>query len=134
LICPLVIIENVYLKDPNRENMRELPLPRCIEIWGLYPFGKDLLTVEAEEKYNMSNNTVYVSNIAQSMNLPIIAPKYLKWLRNRQEICREVSSMMQIGQHTNIISLYEVLELIQVGGIFFLYLLISPRLIFVKRI
>ena len=92
--------------------MRELPLPRCIEIWGLNPFGKEQYTTEAEEKYNKSNISVIISG--QHIVLPIIAPKYLKWLRNRQEICREVNSMMQIGVHPNIIALHEVLELIQV--------------------
>ncbi len=46
--------------------------------------------------------------------LPKVAPEYLKWLRNRSRICREMANMMHVGEHTNIVKLYEVLELIQV--------------------
>ena len=60
----------------------------------------------------MSGYTVFA--LGQYLSIPIIAPKFMKWLRNRHEICREVNSMMQVGQHKNIIALHEVLELIQV--------------------
>lgn len=83
--------------------MRELPLPKCIEVWGWSPFGSTQMSVEEEQKRNHNGF------------IPTVAPEYLKWLRSRRRICREVSSMMQLGDHPNIVKLCEVLELIQVS-------------------
>jgi hypothetical protein len=92
--------------------MKELPLPKCIDIWGLHPFGYNSLSVEVETQKNQS--TAHVSLNGQTMYLPVVAPKYLKWLRNRERVCREISSMIKLRGHENIIELIEVLELIQV--------------------
>lgn len=89
-------------EDPLRGQLKELPLPKCVEIWGFNPFGDEKLSVEAEEKRNFSAGPV-----------PLVAPEYLKWLRSRAHICREMSSMMQVGEHCNVVKLFEVLELIQ---------------------
>jgi hypothetical protein len=85
-----------------------------VEVWGWTPFGErdNQLSSDEEEKYNIS--TTYYTVNGVSRPIPRVAPKFLKWLRSRQSICREVSSMMQIGEHQNIIKLYEILELIQV--------------------
>ena len=64
-----------------------------------------------EDKENCSGQTVHLES--QTHHLPIIPPKYLKWLRSRQVICREMSSMMRIGDHPNIVKLIEVLEHVQ---------------------
>lgn len=98
-------------EDPQRGQLRELTLPKCVEIWGWYPFGDVQLPVEVEDKQNMSGNVCFIDG--QSKALPVVAPKYLKWLRSRQSICREMASMMQLGEHRNITKLYEVLELVQ---------------------
>jgi len=99
-------------EDPSRGQLRELPLPKCVEIWGFNPFGKDIISIEMEEKLNMSSINVFA--LGQHFNLPVVASKYLKWLRSRQDFCREVNSMMQVGGgHRNIIALHEVLELVQ---------------------
>lgn len=101
-------------EDPHRGQLRELPLPRCVEIWGWNPQvnGKCLLslTPEEETKHNMSSHH---ANIASNVVIPHVPPKYLKFLRSRQLICREMGSMMQLGDHENIVKLYEVLELVQ---------------------
>jgi len=107
-------------EDPNRGHLRELPLPKCIEVWGLHPFGEEVLSTEVEEKQNMSSKSV--TALGQHFKLPLVASKYLKWLRSRAEICREVNSMMRVGGgHKNIIALYEVLELVQVYYFFFYF-------------
>ena len=99
-------------EDPHRGQLRELTLPKCIEVWGWspYPFDEQLTDNEMD-KLNVSE---FVSNIeGASVRLPKVAPKYIKWLRTRRSVCREMSNMLQIGEHPNIIELLEVLELVQ---------------------
>jgi serine/threonine protein kinase len=98
-------------EDPQRQfRLRELPLTKCVEIWGLNPLGIEKLQELEIEKLNI-NKVCVVGE--KEYNLPLISPKYLKFLKSRQQICREMSNMMQIGEHPNIIGLKEVLELIQ---------------------
>jgi serine/threonine protein kinase len=103
-------------EDSARGQLRELTLPRCIEVWGWNPAGSDQqallgVPVEAAEKRNMSGQTTRVG--ANVVYLPLVAPKYLKWLQSRASICREMNNMIHIGEHSNIVDLLEVLELIQ---------------------
>jgi hypothetical protein len=93
--------------------VRELPLPKCVEAWGLHPFGYNVLPLQTELRKNTSAATVSFNG--QPVHLPIVAPKYLKWLRSREHICREINSMAKLRGHENIIELKEVLELIQVN-------------------
>lgn len=92
-------------EDPQRNQLRELPLTKCVEIWGFNPLNTEkngnILDIESEGKKNMTGD------------FPTVVPKYLKWLRSRQNVCREMNSMMRVGDHANIIELYNVLELIQ---------------------
>jgi len=97
-------------EDAHRGQLRELTLPKCIEVWGWTPFG-DIVGEAEQDKANISGPIVNVSGT--SMQLPLVAPKYLKWLRMRQTVCREMSNMIHIGEHPNIIDLLEVLELVQ---------------------
>lgn len=90
--------------------MRELTLPKCIEIWGMTPFGEKLTEVE-QDKINEGNGRVAISD-SLSIVVPLVPFKYLKWLRERQSVCREMSNMFHLGEHPNLIDLYEVLELI----------------------
>lgn len=84
------------------------------KIWGWNPKinGQCLLslTPEEETKCNISSHD---ANIASNMVIPHVPPKYLKFLRSRQLICREMGSMLQLGDHENIVKLHEVLELVQ---------------------
>jgi serine/threonine protein kinase len=98
-------------EDPRTGQLREIPLPKCIELWGLHPFGHNSLSPEREALKNESNVVAHVGG--QRFSLPIVAPKYLKWLRSREKICREISSMSKLHGHENIIELNEVLELVQ---------------------
>ena len=103
-------------EDSTRGQLRELTLPRCIEVWGWNPVGSDHhsllgLSTDATEKRNLSGLKVRVG--AGLVYLPLVAPKYLKWLQSRSSICREMNNMIHIGEHDNIVDLLEVLELIQ---------------------
>jgi len=104
--------KNVYAayEDQHRGQLRELTLPKCIEVWGWTPFD-DQISDEELEKINLSNSSVTVDGA--NVHLPKVAPKYVKWLRMRRSVCREMSNMLQIGEHPNIIDLLEVLELVQ---------------------
>lgn len=98
-------------EDARTGQLKEIPLPICINIWGMHPFGQNAISLETEAQKNNSNNLV--SSGGQRFNLPIVAPKYLKWLRSREKICREINSMSKLRGHENIIELKEVLELVQ---------------------
>ena len=106
--------EHVYAayEDASRGQLRELTLPRCIEIWGWSPLGSDQLSPEVMEKRNLSGQTFAINN-SSIVQLPTVAPKYLRWLQSRSTICREMNNMIHIGEHPNIVDLLEVLELIQ---------------------
>lgn len=99
-------------EDVHRCQIREITLPKCVEIWGWNPLGCDNLSIDIVEKDNYRlGKQVIVNNI--NYTLPVVSGKYLKWLNSRKTICKEMSNMAQIGEHPNIIELLEVLELIQ---------------------
>lgn len=100
-------------EDPMRSQLRELALPKCVEVWGWSPLGINSSQIDLNniEKLNFSGVTVRTN--CGVINVPIVAPKYLHWLLNRQNVCREMVNMRQIGEHPNVIGLIEVLELIQ---------------------
>lgn len=98
-------------EDPNRMQLRELPLTRCVEVWGMNPLNIERLNEQEAEKFNFSGKSVMIGD--KEYKIPIVSPKFLKFLKNRQHVCREMSNMVQIGEHPNIIALKEVLELIQ---------------------
>lgn len=98
-------------EDPHRKQIRELTLPKCVEVWGWAPLGADKLNLDEVEKRNMSD---FSTNVGGTLvNIPIVSSKYLKWLYSRQAICKEMVSMVRVGEHPNIVDLFEVLELIQ---------------------
>lgn len=103
-------------EDPHRNQLRELTLPKCVEIWGLNPLNLDNSTDEHTiEKLNFhgpGSLQVTLEN-GLSMVVPRVSPKFLSFLRSRQSVCREMSNMLQIGEHPNIVDLIEVLELVQ---------------------
>lgn len=98
-------------EDNYRGQIRELTLPKCIEIWGWYPLDSDKFGFEGIDKRNLSSVSANISG--NNFAVPLVAPKYLKWLTFRQTICREMVNMSKIGQHENVISLLEVLEHIE---------------------
>jgi len=106
-------------EDPHRMQLRELPLPRCVEIWGLNPLGIDDFDHNQPrddayiDKLNLSIGALSLTLDGHSVTIPKVSPKYLNFLRSRQSVCREMNNMLQIGGHPNIIDLLEVLELVQ---------------------
>ena len=137
-------------QDPRTGQLRELPLPRCIEIWGWDPLQEGMLedgvvaagppgahrhgddgsddgkypgdhgsgggsggglSDEALEKLEKSGDAVLVDGAWVS--LPRVPAKYVKWLRARQGIYREIANMSHLGSHRNVVALQEVLEYVQ---------------------
>ena len=75
----------------------------------------DILLMVSDEVLvfdNLRGQSFVVSNTSV-IQLPTVAPKYLRWLQSRATICREMNNMIHIGEHPNIVDLLEVLELIQ---------------------
>ena len=109
-------------EDPHRLQLREIPLPRCIEMWGMNPLGiedyyqnfSQLPDDSFFEKLNTTGpgiSTIIIDGL--HIIIPKISPKFLNFLRSRQTVCREMNNMLQIGAHPNIIALHEVMELVQ---------------------
>jgi serine/threonine protein kinase len=98
-------------EDPNRRQLRELPLPKCVEIWGWHPLGADQSSYEEVEKINISPYSIQFNGAI--IQIPLVSTKYLKWLYSRLVICKEMINMVKVGEHSNIVDLLEVLELIQ---------------------
>lgn len=111
LVHPMTKVIFAAYEDPNRMQLRELPLPKCVEIWGPNPMDVEHRSEIEIEKLNMSGASAIVDGV--QMKIPLVSPKYLAFLRNRQSVCREMRNMVRIGEHPNIIELMEVLELIQ---------------------
>ena len=154
--------------DPVTKSLKELPLPKCVEIWGHPPFAATdeefeammevLLRLNAgyggsgggggsssksrknnygrspsnlsqassptnnrgfDNKKNdplasrRSGSTVYCPALSAYIAVPAIPPKYLRWLKQRRLATKEVRNMLRIGRHTNVVHLYEVLEMVQ---------------------
>ena len=137
--------------DPNKKALMELPLTRCIEIWGHAPFGsteKEFegmmdaiervngghssdddeegrnLTRTMSEQGNIQNSGLYrASNATKTVEfcedlnayvtVPAVPPRYIRWLRQRRAVTKEIRNMMRIGRHKNVVHLFEVLELVQ---------------------
>lgn len=103
-------------EDPKYGTLREIPLPKCIEIWGWDGMGggnyDDSTSIdEILEKLGSLSSEILVEG--SSVFIPRVPPKYIKWLRNRRSIYREISNMKKLGNQMNVITLHEVLELIQ---------------------
>lgn len=93
------------------KSIRELTLLKCIEIWGFYPFDDKTYDIIENDKLNCRNDNITYDD--KNIILPKVPYKYIKWLRNRETICREMKNMKLLGDHPNIIHLHEVLELVQ---------------------
>ena len=155
--------------DPTTKSLKELPLPRCVEIWGHPPFaatdeefeammevllrlnagyggsggggggssksrknstsGRSPSNLSQSASSSHTNNkgfdkndplasrrsgsTVYCPALSAYIAVPAIPPKYLRWLKQRRLATKEVRNMLRIGRHTNVVHLYEVLEMVQ---------------------
>jgi len=125
--------------------LHEIPLPKCIEIWGHAPFGSsekefeemmdaidkvndgiaspEITSIDSSQGFQHSsglvratvakNCTVFCTSLDAYITVPAIPPKYLRWLRQRRAVTKEIRNMLRLGRHKNVVHLYEVLELIQ---------------------
>ncbi len=98
--------------DPQRKQLRELPLTKCVEIWGMNPLNFETIRESELDKMNYSSSTAVMID-GKEYKVPLVSPKYLKFLKSRLHVCREMNNMVQIGEHPNIVELLEVLELVQ---------------------
>lgn len=100
-------------EDQLRPNtLRELPLTKCVELWQWNPLNAEMLSEAELEKINIDKSKT-ATHLGRTYKLPIVSPRYLKFLKSRQLICREMHNMARIGGNANIVDLIEVLEMIQ---------------------
>jgi hypothetical protein len=140
--------------DARSGQLRELPLGRCIEVWGWNPLregvdhsqfasanghgGRSLARQRSRggggvsgaggsqsstssdehsdsssscsiasdrklEKHLLaSGEQVYVEQLRDTVVLPRVPPKFVRWLRARQGIYREIANMAHLGRHPNV--------------------------------
>lgn len=144
-VHPSTRVVTAAMFDSRAGQLKELPLPRCIEVWGWDPLkeghlssdeeddggGDEVCTLlecrpflafffiskrphlQAAEKARGSDS-VLVEGVAEVV-LPRVPPKYVRWLRARQGIYREIANMAHLGSepHPNVVKLHEVLECVQ---------------------
>ena len=83
-------------QEPQHGQLREMALPKCIETWGWDPVGASqegrCSTPTRESFFEKSDDMVTIDGV--SLTIPRVPHKYLKWLRNRQSIYREISNMV----------------------------------------
>ncbi len=105
--------------------LRELPLPRCVEIWG-WEFDINInkqeisSTLKSDDKQQPEidgpDSTQFVNVRGQKVKIPIVPEKFIKFVQSRRKIYREISSMARLGKAKppcpNVLMLEEVLELV----------------------
>jgi hypothetical protein len=110
------------LPDPRTGGLKELPLPKCIELWGWDPLHEAAdggaspplseggggrrsdgpLSEEAADKLAKAGGEVVVVE-GEAVTVPRVPPKYLRWLRARAGIYREIANMSDLGAHPNVV-------------------------------
>ena len=84
-------------EDPQYGNLRELPLPRCVEIWGWNP-------PEADEKHSPSECAapqMHVPVQGEMVAIPRVPRKFVNFVRARRSVYREISNMAKLGTFFN---------------------------------
>jgi serine/threonine protein kinase len=97
-------------EDPQYGNLRELPLPRCVEIWGWNPPEAD------ETAVNDSAPQMHVPVQGEMIAIPRVPRKFINFVRARRSVYREINNMAKLGEnrgHPNVLGLHEVLEFVQ---------------------
>ena len=107
-------------EDPRTGSVRELPLPRCIEVWGPEPAEADAEESDSETSPRNNNggggerNGIKEVRVLGSLVIiPRVSRKYINFVQSRRSIYREIQNMSKIGDHINVLQLDEVLELVQ---------------------
>ncbi|RLN91413.1 hypothetical protein BBJ28_00006106 [Nothophytophthora sp. Chile5] len=99
-------------EDPHSGLLRELTLPQCIEVWGEQLNQQDGSSSRPHaDSAEVLYQEVQVKN--QSLKIPRIPKKFLKFAHTRRSIHREISNMSGLEFHENVLRLDEALELVQ---------------------
>ncbi|KAG4052410.1 hypothetical protein PC123_g12415 [Phytophthora cactorum] len=94
-------------EDPHTGHVRELTLPQCIQVWGEQMNQSERQQADPDELYQ----EVQVKN--QTIKVPRIPKKFIKFAHTRRSIHREISNMSGLEYHENVLRLDEALELVQ---------------------
>ena len=136
---PMLTLDNVWwLVHPNSRavvaayedervgGLRELPLPKCAELWG-WDIDSFLTSqrrqsskgtpVPTGQTDSESQQPISISVRGQQVYIPKIPEKFVKFVLSRRKIYREISSMAKLGRSKpspcpNVLMLEEVLELV----------------------
>eukprot|EP00753_Platysulcus_tardus_P013326 PLAT3662.20.p1 GENE.PLAT3662.20~~PLAT3662.20.p1 ORF type:complete len:464 (+),score=217.40 PLAT3662.20:149-1540(+) len=142
-------------EDPRYGGLREIPLGKCIDIWGLHPTGRAAASggsgggggssggggsgvggspADAAAGDGSGGASGAASAAAGAASpaggvaaggaaaaraagggggAPAVPRKFLKFLRARASIYREIHSMSKLGRHENVLALDAVLEYVQ---------------------
>ncbi|KAF0705080.1 hypothetical protein AaE_014662 [Aphanomyces astaci] len=92
-------------EDPRSGAVKELTLPRCIEVWGT--------SFDAGDDDDASPTVRDVAVKGQVFKIPVVPKKFVKFARNRCSIYREISNMSELDAHVNVLRLDDALELQQ---------------------
>ncbi|KAE9044650.1 hypothetical protein PR002_g2669 [Phytophthora rubi] len=98
-------------EDPYTGHVRELTLPQCIQVWGEQMNQSESNTGRQQTDPAESYQEVQVKN--QTIKVPRIPKKFIKFAHTRHSIHREISNMSGLEYHENVLRLDEALELVQ---------------------
>ncbi|KAG7388744.1 hypothetical protein PHYBOEH_007697 [Phytophthora boehmeriae] len=111
--CDRLRVENVWwllhptskqaiaaFEDPHTGAVKELTLPQCLQVWG-------------EQQVDTSDLYQQVQVKNQTLKVPKIPKKFLKFAHTRRSLHREISNMSGLERHENVLRLDEALELVQ---------------------
>jgi hypothetical protein len=91
--------------------LRELPLPRAVQLWGLEPPElAPLLSPVPPVPPAPPSEWRTVSYRGRPVRLPRVPAKYLRFLRARHGALREARAMAAVGAHAHVLGLHGVLE------------------------
>ncbi|GMF13087.1 unnamed protein product [Phytophthora lilii] len=97
-------------EDPYTGHVRELTLPQCIQVW-----GEQINQNESDARQQTDPAELYqeVQVKNQTIKVPRIPKKFIKFAHTRRSIHREISNMSGLKYHENVLRLDEALELVQ---------------------
>ncbi|KAL4114193.1 hypothetical protein PRIC2_014873 [Phytophthora ramorum] len=98
-------------EDPFTGHVRELTLPQCIQVWGELVNQQESSQGRQQADPADLYQEVQVKN--QTIKIPRIPKKFIKFAHTRRSIHREISNMSGLEYHENVLRLDEALELVQ---------------------
>eukprot|EP01138_Halocafeteria_seosinensis_P002387 gb/GECG01002444.1/.p1 GENE.gb/GECG01002444.1/~~gb/GECG01002444.1/.p1 ORF type:complete len:957 (+),score=91.41 gb/GECG01002444.1/:1-2871(+) len=96
------------IPDFSSGNIRELTLPMCIEIFGL---GSEV--VGGDGRLQIENIETRVKVKDKLVTIPQVPMKFVKFLRARQKVFREIQAMQALRAHPNVVRLVSTMEWVQ---------------------